>query len=381
MRYTSDGAPLGDSYLSSVMMDARMEKMVAQPALEQRQGVDCMVSAEAVEAGLLKAKQDGATKMTREPGSLPPSPPSSGSTTPSLNTGPIPPRLRAYVPPQNYGTVDPQTVFRSSFPQDGNIDFIKSLNVRSVLTLVSTEPTPAYLQWLDDYGVRQLKVDIAANKDGNVNTTKDSLCEALLFAIDSSNHPLYIHCNRGKHRTGCVVACLRKIQGVPMAEIKKEYVAYADKKAREGDLKLIESFEPKDVYDYANTHGYLDGANQQIARLDSTVTDIDSLVAALSSVSVHEFGMQTPISECYAPSSTASDKSDDVLEINMPGSASRMDLDDSMPVEVSVSEVAIDTEMTDDDHLCIRDEDIIYGYDGMTMDAPLFTPEVVKPKV
>ncbi|KAK3722693.1 tyrosine-protein phosphatase siw14 [Vermiconidia calcicola] len=377
MRYTSDG----DSYLSSVMMDARMEKMVAQPALEHRAGVDGMVSAEAVEAGLLKVQQDGATKMACEPGPLPPSPPSSGSTTPSLNTGPPPPRLRAYVPPQNYGTVDPHTVFRSSFPQDGNIDFIKSLNVRSVLTLVSTEPTPAYSQWLDDYGVRQLKVDIAANKDGNVKTTKDSLCEALLFAIDSSNHPLYIHCNRGKHRTGCVVACLRKIQGVPMAEIRKEYVAYADKKAREGDLKLIESFEPKDVYEFAKTHGYLDGSNQQNSRLDSTVTDIDSLVAALSTVSVHELGMQTPVSECYAPSSTCSDKFDGGLEIDMLSSASRMELDGSMPVEVNVTEVAKDTKMIDSDLLCIRDEDTIYGYDGMTMDASLLTNEVVKPKV
>lgn len=121
--------------------------------------------------------------------------------------------------------------------------------------MVDTEPSLGFQEWLLESNIKQLKVNIATNKDGKVNTTIESLCQALLFVSDSSNHPVYIHCNRGKHRTGCVVACLRKIQGLPMEEIISEYIAYAGPKAREGDISLIKSFEPAAVFHYAATHG------------------------------------------------------------------------------------------------------------------------------
>jgi protein tyrosine/serine phosphatase len=35
---------------------------------------------------------------------------------------------------------------------------------------------------------------------------------ALCEVMDIRNHPLLIHCNKGKHRTGCLVGCFRKIQ-------------------------------------------------------------------------------------------------------------------------------------------------------------------------
>lgn len=37
------------------------------------------------------------------------------------------------------------------------------------------------------------------------------LCSAC-FAADARNHPLLIHCNKGKHRTGCLVGCFRKVR-------------------------------------------------------------------------------------------------------------------------------------------------------------------------
>jgi hypothetical protein len=64
----------------------------------------------------------------------PPSPPDdSGTTTPRVSIMPCPPRLKAYYPPPNYGTVEEDKIFRSSFPQERHMDFVKSLGVRSVL--------------------------------------------------------------------------------------------------------------------------------------------------------------------------------------------------------------------------------------------------------
>ena len=68
-----------------------------------------------------------------------------------------------------------------------------------------------------------------------------------------------------------------------MKEILAEYYAYAWPKVRPGDIHLIKSFNPDLVFDYAKENGYFGGEHPRLKRLDSTITDIDALAAALSS--------------------------------------------------------------------------------------------------
>ena len=100
--------------------------------------------------------------------------------------------------------------------------------------------------------------------------------------MDTSNHPLYIHCNQGKHRTGCVVACLRKVQGVPVEEVIQEYVAYSYPKHRPGDIALIEAFDPECVFEYAKNNGYFTGGLSKFSYNDSTICNIAALAAAMA---------------------------------------------------------------------------------------------------
>ncbi|EMC97567.1 hypothetical protein BAUCODRAFT_53222, partial [Baudoinia panamericana UAMH 10762] len=155
---------------------------------------------------------------------------------------------RSLIPPPNFGATKDGNLYRSAFPQDRNIDFLRSLKFRNVLCLVDTEPSEAYSRWIGDDGIKRLRVDIAPNKDGRVSTTWDSLCAALLLVMDSANYPMYIHCNQGRHRTGCVLACLRKIQRWPIEDILAEYEAYANPKVRTGDVDLIRAFDPEAVF-------------------------------------------------------------------------------------------------------------------------------------
>lgn len=248
--------------------------------------------------------------------SQPPSPPSSGAATPILRIQPCPIRLRPLIPPPNFGACQNDSVFRSAFPQDRNIEFLKTINIRSVLCLVGSRPSDGYIQWIKHAHIKRFRIDIAPNKNGQIKTTRDSLCEALLRVMDSANYPLYIHCNQGRHRTGCVVACFRKIQRWPMQDIRAEYEAYANPKARIGDLELIRNFDPECVYDYAKTHGYLE--NQPfMRRMDSTINNIDTLAQALACNAVSDdLGMDiSGISGMSAGSSA----SDDGLEIQLLG--------------------------------------------------------------
>jgi hypothetical protein len=72
--------------------------------------------------------------------------------------------------------------------------------------------------------------------------------------LNPENQPLYIHCNQGRHRTGCVVGCLRKLQQWPLDEILAEYQAYASPKTRSGDIEFITDFEPECLVQLAQDH-------------------------------------------------------------------------------------------------------------------------------
>jgi len=155
-----------------------------------------------------------------------------------------PARLTSFVPPTNFGAVLSGAVFRSQFPLPENFSFIKSLKLKTILTLVP-EPYPKpYVQFLEDNGIKQIRVHVPANKEV-VKIEATTMLQALGVVLDRKNYPLLIHCNKGKHRTGCVVGCFRKVLGDSMDSILNEYHTYAGKKARKLDEEFISGFDER----------------------------------------------------------------------------------------------------------------------------------------
>jgi tyrosine-protein phosphatase SIW14 len=55
--------------------------------------------------------------------------------TPSpITIAAAPGRLRSLFPPSNYGAVVPGSVYRSSYPQEKNYDFLKSIGVKTIMS-------------------------------------------------------------------------------------------------------------------------------------------------------------------------------------------------------------------------------------------------------
>uniref|UniRef100_A0A0A9DC57 Tyrosine specific protein phosphatases domain-containing protein n=1 Tax=Arundo donax TaxID=35708 RepID=A0A0A9DC57_ARUDO len=75
------------------------------------------------------------------------------------------------------------------------------------------------------------------------NIFSDSNPVAFLRSSDVRNHPVLIHCKRGKHRTGCLVGCFRKLQNWCLSSVFEEYHRYAAGKSRLSDLRFIETFD------------------------------------------------------------------------------------------------------------------------------------------
>jgi tyrosine-protein phosphatase SIW14 len=67
--------------------------------------------------------------------------------------------------------------------------------------------------------------------------------DILSHILDRRNYPLMLHCNHGKHRTGCVVGVMRKLAGWDVGRTVDEYRSFAEPKIREVDVAYISAFE------------------------------------------------------------------------------------------------------------------------------------------
>ncbi|KAF2178136.1 hypothetical protein K469DRAFT_600653 [Zopfia rhizophila CBS 207.26] len=185
--------------------------------------------------------------------------------TPTITASPLPvpnfesrcpDRLRSLLPPTNFGAVVPGSIYRSSYPQPENFGFLKSLKLKTILTLVPEEVPLENRNFMADNDIQHFQVHIPANK-GEVKIQTCQMSKALGIVLDRSNHPILIHCNKGKHRTGCVVGCFRKAQGEEFDSIFGEYHTYADPKARILDECFIELFDDRTVLWMARLHNWV----------------------------------------------------------------------------------------------------------------------------
>ena len=60
--------------------------------------------------------------------------------------------------------------------------------------------------------IQLLQFGVPGNKEPFNDIPEDVIQKAVTAVLDVRNHPLLIHCNKGKHRTGCLIGCLRKVQ-------------------------------------------------------------------------------------------------------------------------------------------------------------------------
>jgi tyrosine-protein phosphatase SIW14 len=179
-----------------------------------------------------------------------------GTTTPASSVRSAPDRLQSLVPPNNYGAVLPGAIYRSSYPEEKNYGFLKDLKIKTILTLVPEPLSPEYQDFMKEAGIQHFHVHIKANK-GEVRVESCEMSRALRLIMDRTNHPILVHCNKGKHRTGCTIACFRRILGLDLEIIREEYHTYAGVKARFLDEVFFENFDLNLVMWIARQEGWV----------------------------------------------------------------------------------------------------------------------------
>ncbi|KAK9763782.1 tyrosine-protein phosphatase siw14 [Basidiobolus ranarum] len=151
-------------------------------------------------------------------------------------------------PPENFNLISP-FVYRSAFPKKKNFAFLKKLGLKSILTLILEDYPDQNMKFLEASGIQLLQFGVAGNKEPFVDIPEDKICAALAALLDKRNHPILIHCNKGKHRTGCLVGCLRKLQHWSYTSIFDEYRRFSHPKSRSMDQQFIELFDASKVWD------------------------------------------------------------------------------------------------------------------------------------
>ncbi|KAJ3200566.1 tyrosine-protein phosphatase required for protection against superoxide stress (By similarity) [Dinochytrium kinnereticum] len=143
---------------------------------------------------------------------------------------------------QNFGMVE-EDLYRSGQPNELNFPFLEKLGLKTVIYLAPEEPNQRFLNFIDDQDINLRHMGANASANAWDPISEDVVLEALDCILDPRSYPIAIMCNLGRHRTGTVVGCLRKLQRWNLTSIFEEYRRYAGPKVRVLNEQFIELFD------------------------------------------------------------------------------------------------------------------------------------------
>ena len=151
--------------------------------------------------------------------------------------------MAAFMPPQNFGMVE-LDLYRSGHPNELNFPFLEKLHLRTVIHLAPDELPSSLLTWLEDQGINLIHLgDDVGRRSPWKPVSEETVLEGLHVLLDPSAYPLLVMCNLGRHRTGTMIGCLRKLQGWNLTSILEEYRRHAGSKFRQLNEQFIELFD------------------------------------------------------------------------------------------------------------------------------------------
>ncbi|PVU92215.1 hypothetical protein BB559_003794 [Furculomyces boomerangus] len=145
------------------------------------------------------------------------------------------------IPPVNFGYVE-EDLYRFGQPNELNFPFVETLGLKCVVWVAYEEPNQKFLNFIDDQEIQLCHIG-SERMSSTDSITEETIVDSLNIILNKSNYPLAIVCNVGRHQTGTLVGCLRKLQGWNLASIFDEYRRYAGPKVRLINEQFIELFD------------------------------------------------------------------------------------------------------------------------------------------
>ncbi|KAJ2720617.1 tyrosine-protein phosphatase siw14 [Coemansia sp. Benny D115] len=146
------------------------------------------------------------------------------------------------VPPLNFAMIAPG-IYRSGFPNPKSHPFLLQLGLRTIIYIFDDDCKDYHLQFMEQNKINFRHFRVAANKEPFEEMEHEQIAEILGVVLDTRNHPVLVHCNRGIRRVGCLVGVIRKLQAWAMTAIFDEYQRFSGTKIRISDQEFIEVFK------------------------------------------------------------------------------------------------------------------------------------------
>jgi protein tyrosine/serine phosphatase len=190
--------------------------------------------------------------------------------------------------PVNFAQVGPG-IYRASYPQAAHFFALQPLKLKTIITFVPEDILPDYQSFMRTEGITHHQIHVLPNKDPDVYTNDNVVNKIIKLILDPTNHPILIHCNKGKHRTGCMTACFRKVTGWSLEACLAEYEDYSRPKSRALDKDFITRFDASVLKPLALERGFVceafsepyAGSSKDSEYTNCTYTSDDSLLTEL----------------------------------------------------------------------------------------------------
>ena len=139
----------------------------------------------------------------------------------------------------NFATVD-EGLYRGAQPTYEGIQELKERGVRTVIDL-RDDRNPAERLWVEDAGMAYVNIP------SNAGRVEPAKVERFLKEIDEAQKPVFVHCHRGRDRTGLAVAAYRMVmQDWPREAALKELYAHGHQwVAFPGIARYVRTFDPQ----------------------------------------------------------------------------------------------------------------------------------------
>lgn len=148
------------------------------------------------------------------------------------------------IPPPNFGMIE-EDLYRSGMPNELNFPFLERLQLKTIVYLAAEEISDKLADFIEDQDIEL--VQLAPEEDTLPAPWKPMSEEVVLSALhlflDTTTYPIYIMCSQGRHRTGTIIGCLRKLQRWNLTSIFEEYNRYAEGRGRLANEQFIELFD------------------------------------------------------------------------------------------------------------------------------------------
>ncbi|KAJ3109922.1 hypothetical protein HK100_003224 [Physocladia obscura] len=131
------------------------------------------------------------------------------------------------VPPVNFAMVEPG-VYRSGKPAKHSLPFLATLH-----HLSDSPDQSSNIEWAHDNQISYFHFPIKENKEPFQQIDQQDLAKALVEVLG-----LLFFFLREKHRCGCLVGCLRKLEKWSMASIFDEYQRFSGNKIYIADQQV-----------------------------------------------------------------------------------------------------------------------------------------------